>query len=75
MYTYTVVHHPAAPALHDQVPYVVAVVKLNDCGEVLLTSNMVGATAADVAVDRSVRLLWDNDAGAWLPRFELAPEM
>jgi uncharacterized OB-fold protein len=72
VYTHTIVHHPAAPGLRDQVPYVVVVVKLDDCGGALLISNLMGEDAATVAVDRAVRLRWDNDAGAWLPRFELA---
>jgi uncharacterized OB-fold protein len=71
VYTYTIAHHPAAPLLQDQVPYVVVVVKLDDCGGVLLISNLVGEDAAEVTVDSAVRLRWDNDAGAWLPRFEL----
>lgn len=72
VYTYTVVYHPGAPALRDQVPYVVVVVKLDDCGGAQLISNLVGEDAANVAVDRAVRLRWDEDAGVWLPRFELA---
>jgi len=56
------------------VPYIVVVVKLDDCGGVLLVSNLVGAGAVDVAVDRPVRLRWDNDAGVTLPRFELAKD-
>jgi uncharacterized protein len=72
VYTYTIAHHPAAPGLRDQVPYVIVVVKLDDCGGVLLISNLVGRDAAEVAVDRTVRLRWDDDAGAWLPRFELS---
>jgi uncharacterized OB-fold protein len=72
VYTYTIAHHPAAPALKDQVPYVVVVVKLDDCGGALLISNLVGDDAAEVAVDRAVRLRWDNEAGISLPRFELA---
>jgi uncharacterized OB-fold protein len=74
VYTYTIAHHAAAPALRDQVPYVVVVVKLDDCSGVLLISNLVGENAGSVAVGRAVRLLWDNDAGAWLPRFELAKD-
>lgn len=30
IYTYTVVHHPTHPAFKDQVPYVVAVVELDE---------------------------------------------
>jgi uncharacterized OB-fold protein len=74
IYTYTIAHHPGSPALREQVPYVVVVVQLDDCGGVRLISNLVGETVADVAVDRPVRLLWDDEAGAWLPRFELATD-
>jgi uncharacterized OB-fold protein len=72
VYTYTVAHHPASPALREEVPYVVVVVQLDDCGGARLVSNLVGEDALDVGIDRAVRLLWDDDAGAWLPRFELA---
>jgi uncharacterized OB-fold protein len=72
IYSYTVAHHPPSPALRDQVPYVVVVVQLDDCGQVRVISNLVGEDAAEVAADRAVRLTWDDDAGAWLPRFELA---
>jgi len=71
VYTYTIVHHPPSPAMKDEVPYVVVVVKLDDCGGVLLVSDLVGKAAEDVAVDQPVRICWDDDAGASLPRFEL----
>lgn len=71
IYTYTVVHHAPSAELRDQIPYVVAAVKLEDCGGVLVISNLVGESASGVTVDRAVRLRWDNDAGLWLPRFEL----
>lgn len=71
VYTYTIVHHPPSPAMKEEVPFVVVVVKLDDCGGVLLISNLVGEGALEVAVDRPVRLCWDDDAGAFLPRFEL----
>lgn len=71
IYTYTVVHHPGSPALREQVPYIVVVVQLDDCGGVRLISNLVGEDTGRIAVGCSVRLTWDDDAGAWLPRFEL----
>jgi uncharacterized OB-fold protein len=70
IHTYTIAHHPASPALREQVPNVVVIVELDECGGARLVSNLVGANAAKVAVGRAVRLLWDDDAGAWLPRFE-----
>jgi len=74
VFTYTIAHHPASPALRDQVPYAVVVVALDDCGGARLISNLVGEDAADVAIDRAVRLRWDDDTGVWLPRFELADD-
>jgi uncharacterized OB-fold protein len=71
IYTYTIAHHPGSPALRDDVPYVVVVVQLDDCGGARLISNLIGENAAEVAVDQPVRLRWDDEAGAWLPRFEL----
>ena len=72
VYTYTIAHHPASPALREQVPYVVVVVELGDCGSARLVSNLVGENAEAVTVGSPVRLLWDDGAGTWLPRFELA---
>ena len=74
VYTYTIVHHPGAPALRDEVPYVVVVIQLDDCGGALLISNVVGVDASDVAVGRSVRLVWDDDSAVRLPRFELVKD-
>lgn len=71
VYSYTIAHHPGSPALREQVPYVVVAVELDDCGGTRLISNLVGKNAEDVAVDRTVRLLWDDAAGMFLPRFEL----
>jgi hypothetical protein len=71
IYTYTIAHHPASPALREQVPYVVVVVELDDCGGARLVSNLVGEDAGEVAVGVPVRLTWDDEAGAWLPRFIL----
>lgn len=71
IFTYTIVHHPPSPAMTDEVPYVVIVVKLDDCGGVLLVSNLVGERASELTIDSPVRLCWDRDSGAFLPRFEL----
>jgi uncharacterized OB-fold protein len=71
IYTYTIVHHPGSPALSDEVPYVVVVVELDDCAGARLVSNLVGETADAAWIGAQVRLVWDDRAGAWLPRFEL----
>jgi uncharacterized protein len=71
VFTYTIACHPAMPALSEQVPYVIVVVALDDCGGVLVTSNLVGERALEVSVGDAVRLCWDDEPGAMLPRFEL----
>jgi uncharacterized OB-fold protein len=74
VYTYTIAHHPASPALRDELPYVIVVVELEDCGGARLISNLVGEDAGAVSIGAPVRVLWDNAAGAWLPRFALIGE-
>jgi uncharacterized OB-fold protein len=71
IYTYTIAHHAASTALREQVPYVIVVVQLDDCGGARLISNLVGGSAASASVGRAVRVVWDDDAGAVLPRFEM----
>jgi uncharacterized OB-fold protein len=71
IYSYTIAHHPASPALREEVPYVIVVVELDDCGGARLVSNLVGENGAAAVIGAPVRLVWDDAAGAWLPRFEL----
>jgi uncharacterized protein len=70
IFTYTIAHHPVHPAVKDQVPYGVVVVKLDDCGRVLITSNLVDAPLEVLRVGLRVMLVWDDVAeGVALPRF------
>ena len=70
VFTYTVAHHPVHPAVRNQVPYGVVVVRLDDCGRVLLTSNVVDIPPASLRVGLRVMLVWDDVAdGVALPRF------
>jgi uncharacterized OB-fold protein len=71
IYTYTVAHHPGTPALVDEVPYVVVVIELLDCGGARLVSNLIGKDDCVPAIGAPVRLIWDDVTGRWLPRFEL----
>jgi uncharacterized OB-fold protein len=74
IFSYTVAHHPVHPAVRDQVPYGVIVVRLDDCPDVLLTSNLVDAPIEALRVGLRVRLIWDDVAeGVALPRFALDP--
>jgi hypothetical protein len=70
VFTYTVAHHAAHPAVKDQLPYGVVVVRLDDCGGALVTSNLVDAPLEALRIGLRVRLVWDDIAeGIALPRF------
>ncbi|MGH7820298.1 MAG: Zn-ribbon domain-containing OB-fold protein [Candidatus Binatia bacterium] len=72
IFTYTIAHHAVHPAVKDQVPYGVIVVKLDDCGGVLVTSNLVDAPVERLRVGLRVSLVWDDLAeGIAVPRFVL----
>jgi uncharacterized OB-fold protein len=66
VHTYTVVHHVYDRSLVDKVPYVVAVVRLDE-GPFFHT-DIVGCEPQDVHVGMRVRVLFD-EADEMLPRF------
>ena len=73
MFSYTIVHHPAHPALKTAVPFNVAVVHLDAADDVRLVSNVVDAAPAEMAVGMRVTLVWDEvEGGMFLPRFRKA---
>jgi uncharacterized OB-fold protein len=71
LYTYTVVHRPIAAG--QLLPYVVAVVALEDAGGVRMLSNVVGVDPGQLAIGMRVELVWE-DMGPELaiPRFRPA---
>ena len=73
IYTYMTAHHSVHASLKDQVPYTVVVVKLDDCGGVCITSNLLDTPPEVVRVGMRVKLTWaDMGEGVALPRFERA---
>jgi uncharacterized OB-fold protein len=68
VYTYTVVHRPIAAG--QGLPYVIAVIALEDAGRVRMISNLVGVDPGEVAIGLPVELVWE-DMGPELaiPRF------
>ncbi len=68
VYTYTVVHRPVAAG--QALPFVIAVVALEDAGGVRIISNLVGADPEAVAIGLPVELVWeDMSADLAIPRF------
>ena len=71
VYTYTVVHRPVAAG--QQVPFVIAVIALEDSGGVRMISNLVGVNPGHLAIGLPVELVWeDMSEGLSIARFRPA---
>jgi uncharacterized OB-fold protein len=71
VYTYTVVHHPTHPAFTDRVPYVVAVVELDEGPRVV--TNIQNCQPTAVSAGMRVRIVFEDLAeGVTLPQAEPA---
>lgn len=65
--SFTVIHRPPAPAFAARVPYVVALVDLDE-GPRMMT-NIVGDDALDVAIDDAVEVAFEPRGDVALPQF------
>lgn len=71
VYTYTVVHRPVAAG--QPLPFVIAVIALEDSGGVRMISNLVGASPDEVRIGAPVEVVFeDMSAELAIPRFRLA---
>jgi uncharacterized OB-fold protein len=69
VYSASVMHRPGNPAMADRVPYVVALVDLEE--GVRLMSNVVGCAPEEVRVGLPVQVTWEPlSDGRALPLFE-----
>lgn len=66
--SHTVNHQPWLPGL--EVPYVVAIVALDDQPGLQLLSNIVGCAPDEVSIDMPVRVTFLQQEDVWLPLFE-----
>ena len=72
IYTYTIVHRPLAAG--QKLPFVIAVVSLEDAGGVRIISNVVGCDPDAVRIGMPVELVWeDMSAELAIPRFRPQP--
>ena len=70
LYTYTIVRHPTIPALAESVPYVIAIVKLPDAGDVKLITNIIDCDVESLEIGQELEVVWsDDNGGAAAPRF------
>ncbi len=75
VFSYTVAHHPVHRALRETVPYNVAVVLLDDAGDVRLVSNVIDATPGEMHIGMPVEVAWEDLAGGMsLARFRKRKE-
>lgn len=71
IYAASVQEKPANPMMADKVPYVVALVELED--GIRLMSNVINCPPYDATVGTSVKLTWEAlSDGRHLPQWELA---
>jgi uncharacterized OB-fold protein len=66
--SYTINYQPWLPAL--EVPYVVAIVALDDQDGLQFVSNIVGCKPEEVSIGMPVRVTFLNVEDVWLPLFE-----
>jgi len=68
VYTYTVFHRAFHPAFEKDVPYVTAVIALDEGPHLL--SNIVGCAPDQVTCDMPVEVVWeDRQGGHSIPKF------
>lgn len=72
VHTFSVNHQPWMPG--PDLPYVVAIVEIEEDPSVRLTTNIVGCAPEDVHIGMPVRVVFehhaDPDGDVWLPLFE-----
>ena len=69
LFTYTIARRSTHPRLNSRVPYVVAIVELDEGPR--MTSAIVAATVEDVRIGRRVRVVFEDDGSRVFPVFEL----
>jgi len=70
LFSFTIVHHAAHPAVAGTLPYNVAIVLFRPLDNVRLVSNIVDVAPADIRIGMRLHLVWEEAAsGMKIPRF------
>ncbi len=76
VHTFTINHQPWMPG--PELPYVVAIVAIEEDPSVRLTTNLVNLEPRDVHIGMAVRVVFEHHADdggdVWIPLFEPDPE-
>lgn len=76
VFSYTIAYHAVHPALKAAVPYNIAVVLLDDAGDVRLVSNVIDAKPEEMHIGLPVELVWEDlPDGMTLARFRMHKEL
>ena len=69
VYSFTVAHYAASPALLDSIPYAVVLVSLDELPEVRVVGNMPSTDPAHVRIGMAVEAYWEEHDGVLLPQW------
>ncbi|MEA2640149.1 MAG: uncharacterized protein QOF51_1543, partial [Chloroflexota bacterium] len=73
VYSYTVNHQPAHPAFANDVPYVLAIIQMDEGWR--MDSNVVNTDPEAVRIGLRVGVVWDDVTPEFsLPKFQPIPE-
>ncbi len=73
IYTYTIAHHPPAPAMANLVPYNVVIIELTDADGVRMVGNLLDAPNEAIKVGMPVEVVFEDVSGQiTLPQWRLA---
>jgi uncharacterized OB-fold protein len=68
VHSFTIVRRAPSPAHAGKVPYVLAVVDLDDAPR--MVANIVGADALDVSIGDAVKVVFEACDGGAIPQFQ-----
>lgn len=72
VFSYTVVRRAIPPAREQDIPYVPAVIALQECPDIKLISAIVDSDIEQISIGADVSVIWRPDAaGQQLPFFQL----
>ena len=71
IFSFTIVHHPAHPAMKTVVPYNIVVVDFPACDHVRLVSNLIDVPSQEIRIGMDVVVTWETAGNAMVvPRFK-----
>ena len=73
VYSYIIVHSPAAGVLREKVPYNVVVVELPDAGDVRMIGNLLDCPNEEIRIGMPVEIAWEDiNDDVTLPQWQRA---